>query len=184
MKTTVRLALLALAASATFACAAPVGSSDADAASADVDQDSSTWNQTPHAENAPASDAQVNAAPALQAAPINTLSIMQALIGHYSDSNIHYLGFEYDNGHAITDEQPWDGLRVDQKKASAGWCDYPFLDVMAGRQGSAAPMNWFNARNGSAKISNVGRDNIMSMNFAFSGWLRINDDRFLVVVGQ
>jgi hypothetical protein len=94
----------------------------------------------------------------------------------FEDPDVKPVAFEWDQAYSITPGQPWEGLIA---KIGSG-----SIIVKAGRKGSNTPQDWFKVRNGGARISNQGWGNIDSLNFAFTGHLVINDDRYLVVIGQ
>lgn len=102
----------------------------------------------------------------------------------HNEPAIKTMTFEYDNGFSITPGQPWEGLTVSLNKNSYDQ-PVPSMNARAGRHASSTPLDWFNARNHGKKISSMPSwSNIGTLNFAFTGYLIINGDRYLVVIGQ
>jgi hypothetical protein len=103
---------------------------------------------------------------------------------HEHPSSIKSVAFEWDQAYSITPGQPWEGLDVSIEKNGYGDV-IPFMTVKAGRKGSSTPQDWFNARNAGAKISDESSwRHVGTLNFAFTGYLVINDDRYLVTMAQ
>ncbi len=99
-------------------------------------------------------------------------------------SYLRTVGFDWDNGYSITSGQPWEGLNVNTYNYNGQTKSYIDVVAKAGRKGSNTPKDWFNARNGGVKICDIDWNNIDSLNFAYSGHLVIDNNRYLVVIGQ
>jgi hypothetical protein len=103
-----------------------------------------------------------------------------AILSTLDSYSIKTIRFEWDNGYSITSGQPWEGITIKSDGT------YPVeMNVRAGRKGSSGPLNWFALHGGLENvISSEKWANIDSLNFAFSGVLIINGDRYSVVLGQ
>ena len=100
--------------------------------------------------------------------------------------SIKTVRFEWDNGYSITSGQPWEGVNIATLDTLYTSQKYTDMNIRAGRQGSNPPLVWFNKRSGDVDVisNEYSWSEIDSLNFAFSGYLIINDDRYLVTVGQ
>ena len=100
--------------------------------------------------------------------------------------SIKTVRFEWDNGYSITSGQPWEGVNIATLDTLYTSQKYTDMNIRAGRQGSNPPLVWFNKRSGDVDVISNEKSwgEIDSLNFAISGYLIINDDRYLVTVGQ
>lgn len=85
-----------------------------------------------------------------------------------------------ETGHFITGGQPWNGVSY---TATPAWF---YIDVQAGRKGSGGPLTWFNSfLQGGAVINGPYLwTQPTSMNFAVSGVLSIDANRYNICIGQ